>query len=629
MSAVLESAVVVTASLLGALVLTPAARWLALRVGIVAHPMSERWHRQPTALLGGVAVGLATLVGVGVAALLLGHTPSVTTGSTVTGKALGVGVSAALMFLVGLLDDIISLRAQLKFVLQLLAGVTLLSFGGLLDVSPWYVANVVLTLFWFVALTNAFNLLDNMDGVAAGVGAIAAFFLGVAYARQQAWLHAALAWSLAGATLGFLRYNFHPARIFMGDAGSLFLGAALAGLAATSPTVVSGSLVSILFVPLTLVTIPILDTALVAITRTLAGRSIAEGGRDHTTHRLVALGLGERQVALLLYAFAALGGLVALFLTRLDAGLGILVGSVFLIAMCLLAAYLSRLHVYEPNGAGPPTRFTLLLGNLVYKRRLAEILLDVGLVALAYYGAYRLRFDGLLPPDYARAFEATLGLVIAVKVTVFALCGVYRSIWRYAGIVDLYRIVGAIVISTVAIFLYAEWRVPALAGSHSVLYIDALLTAALVLTARLSFRSLEELRKSLQVAGERVLIYGAGDGGELVLRGLLINQVLNMQPVCFLDDDPRKKGLRMHGLPVVGGHASLDWAVERYGVTKILLGTRKLSPETLAAVRALAARRGTELVQLDLDFHAVTAQQQSTTRETPAHPLTVSRVRGA
>ncbi len=576
MSALLESAVVVTASLLAALVLTPAARWLALRVGVVAHPMNERWHRRPTALFGGVAVGLATVVGVGVAALL-GPSYGVEIESALRGTAVGVALSAALMFLVGLLDDVVRLRAQLKFVLQLLAGVTLLSFGGLLDVSRWYVANVVLTLFWFVALTNAFNLLDNMDGVAAGVGAIAAFFLGVTFARQQAWLHAALA----------------------------------------------------LFVPLTLVTIPILDTALVAVTRTLAGRSIAEGGRDHTTHRLVALGLGERQVALLLYAFAALGGLVALFLTRLDAGLGILVGSVFLIAMCLLAAYLSRLHVYEPNGAGPPTRFTLLLGNLVYKRRLAEILLDVGLVALAYYGAYRLRFDGLLPADYARAFEATLGLVIAVKVTVFALCGVYRSIWRYAGIVDVYRIVGAIVISTVAILVYAEWRVPALARSHSVLYIDALLTAALVLTARLSFRSLEELRKSLQVAGERVLIYGAGDGGELVLRGLLINQVLNMQPVCFLDDDPRKKGLRIHGLPVVGGHASLDWAVERYGVTKILLGTRKLSPETLAAVRALAARRGTELVQLDLDFHAVTAQQQSTTRETPAHPLTVSRVRGA
>ena len=630
MSAVFASAVVVGASLLAALVLTPAARWLALRVGAVAHPMTERWHRQPTALLGGVAVGLATAVGVGVAALALRRSHGAEIESALRGTALGVGLSAGLMLLVGLLDDIVSLRAQLKFVLQLLAGVALLSLGGVLEVLPWYAANVVLTLFWFVALTNAFNLLDNMDGVAAGVGAIAAFFLGVAYARQQAWLHAALAWSLAGATLGFLRYNFHPARIFMGDAGSLFLGAALAGLAATSPTVVSGSLVSILFVPLTIVTIPILDTALVTITRTLAGRSIAEGGRDHTTHRLVALGLGERQVALLLYAFAALGGLVALFLTRLDAGLGILVGSVFLIAMCLLAAYLSRLHVYEPNGAGPPTRFTLLLGNLVYKRRLAEILLDVGLVALAYYGAYRLRFDGLLPAEYARAFEATLALVIAAKVTVFALCGVYRSIWQYAGITDLYRIVGAILISTLVIFLYAEWRVPALARSHSLIYIDALLTAALVLSSRLSFRSLEELRKALQATGERVLIYGAGDGGELVMRGLLINRVLNMQPVCFLDDDPRKKGLRIHGLPVIGGYDSLDWAVERYGVTKILLGTRKLSPETLAAVRALAAPRGIDLIELDLAFRVVSAQhQQPTTRGTSPHPLTVSRVRGA
>src|SRR5207245_3182798 len=143
------------------------ARWLALRVGVVAHPMSERWHRRPTALFGGVAVGLATVVGVGVAALL-GPSYGAEIESVLRGTAVGVALSAALMFLVGLLDDVVRLRAQLKFVLQLLAGVTLLSFGGLLDVSPWYVANVVLTLFWFVALTNAFHLLVNIDGVAAG-----------------------------------------------------------------------------------------------------------------------------------------------------------------------------------------------------------------------------------------------------------------------------------------------------------------------------------------------------------------------------------------------------------------------------------------------------------------------------
>src|SRR5207245_346495 len=162
-----------------------------------------------------------------------------------------------------------------------------------------------------------------------------------------------------------------------------------------------------------------------------------------------------------------------------------------------------------------------------YKRRLAEILLDVGLVALAYYGAYRLRFDGLLPADYARAFEATLGLVIAIKVTVFALCGVYRSIWRYAGIVDLYRIVGAIVISTVAILVYAEWRRPAPARTHARIY------------------------------------------------------------------------------------------------------TEPPSPERRAAGRPLARRRGTALAQLRFSFAAVTGQQPSPTRETPAAALTVSRARGS
>src|SRR5439155_784591 len=129
-----DRAVGVTASLLAALVLTPAARWLALRVGVVAHPMSERWHRRPTALFGGVAVGLATVVGVGVAALL-GPSYGAEIESVLRGTAVGVALSGALMFLVGLLDDVVRLRAQLKFVLQLLAGVTLLSFGGLLDVS--------------------------------------------------------------------------------------------------------------------------------------------------------------------------------------------------------------------------------------------------------------------------------------------------------------------------------------------------------------------------------------------------------------------------------------------------------------------------------------------------------------
>src|SRR5439155_1147439 len=278
------------------------------------------------------------------------------------------------------------LRAQLKFTLQMLAGVGLVAAGATLALTPWYLVNVVVTVFWFVALTNAFNLLDNMDGVAAGVGAVAALFLGVTFAFQGAWLHAAVAWSLAGAALGFLRYNFHPATIFMGDAGSLFVGSLLAGLVMTSPASASGSLVAVLFVPLAIVAVPIVDTA------------------------------------------------------------------------------------------------------LLYKRRLAAMLLDVVLVAVAYYGAFRLKFEGgAAPPGYMDAYQATLGFVIALKVIVFASFGMYRGAWRYTSMVDLYRTLVAVAVSSTALYWYAQWRVPTMATSN-VLYIDALLTAAFVLSARLSFR---------------------------------------------------------------------------------------------------------------------------------------------
>lgn len=596
MSPAVGSGIILGTSLLAALLCTPLVRKLAFRLRLVADPTTDRWHKQPTALLGGIAIALATGVGLAAATFLVGNGWAVRPETAIARPALGVGLSAALMLIVGLLDDVVRLRAQTKFLYQLLAGVTLVSLGAILPLTPWYVGNILLTLFWFVALTNAFNLLDGLDGVAAGVGAIASFFLGLSFAKQGAWLHASLAWSLTGATVGFLRYNFHPASIFMGDAGSLFIGSVLAGLVVSSPPTASASLASIVFVPLAIVAVPLVDTTLVTVTRILAGRPISQGGLDHSTYRLIALGLSESQVALLLYAFAVGGGLVALFLTRLDAGLGILLGTAFFVAMSLLAAYLGRMKVTHPADAPKAKAMTLLARNLLYKRRLGELLLDVVLVTLAYYGAYRLRFDNTPPQAYIDAFQSTIGLVIAVKIALFGLFGVYRGAWKYAGIVDLYRIVGAVLLAGVVIFTYGEWRVAPLAASHSVVYIDALLSAALVLASRISFRSIELVRTSLQRKGQRVLIYGAGNRGELGLRELV--NTPELRPVCFLDDDMRKHGTQIHGVPIVGGLESLASAVDRYRIKKIAIGTTKLSPDAVAAVRAFAEGLGLEVVEV-------------------------------
>src|SRR5438876_1963042 len=546
-------------AIVAAVVSTPLCRRLATRVGAISHPSPARWCKRSTALLGGVALVVATAAGIVTANWLIGDVWVDRLRAPIFGPAVGVMLSAGLMFLAGLVDDLVHLRPQAKFLLQLVAGVVLLSSGAVLSVTDSYVVNVVATLFWFLALTNAFNLLDGLDGVAAGVGAIASFFLGLTFAQRGAWWHASVAWSLTGATLGFLRHNFHPASIFMGDAGSLFLGSVLAGLVASLPSVASASLVSVVFVPLAIVAVPLRDTTLVTVTRVLAGRSIAKGGLDHSTYRLIALGLSESQVAGLLYAFAAGGGLVAMGLTRLDHGLGYLLGTAFLVGMSLLAAYLGRIQIGSADRVGRLKPATVLVQSLFYKRRLAEILLDVVLVTLAYYGAYRLKFDGALPPEYARGFEATVGLVIALTIVVLGVFGAYRGAWEYAGIFDAYRVLSAVVLSNALLLAYGEWRVPALAQSHSIVYMNGLLAMALLLASRLSFRSLEGLRQRFQRKGRRVLIYGADDGGELTLRELRTRAELGLRAVCFLDDDARRHGAEIHGVPIVAGFDSPVW----------------------------------------------------------------------
>ena len=286
---------------------------------------------------------------------------------------------------------------------------------------------------------------------------------------------------------------------------------------------------------------------------------------------------------------------MAIALARLDRGLGLLLGTAFLVAMSLCAASIGRIQVGPADQVRRRKPVTVLARNLFYKRRLAEILLDVVLVTLAYYGAYRLRFDGALPPGYAEAFQATVGLVIAVNVVAFWAFGVYRGAWQYAGIFDVYRVLGAVALSSVVVMVYGEWRVPALAQSHSIIYIDALLTTALVLSSRLSFRSLERVRDWLLRKGERALIYGAADGGELTLRQLVSSPELRLWPVCFVDDDERTHGAEIHGVPIVGGLESLAPAVARYHIKKIVIGTRNSSPEAVATIRAFAERLGLEI----------------------------------
>jgi len=322
-----------------ALVIVPLCRGAARSVGKVAHPAADRWHRQSTPLFGGVAIAITTIgcaIGFSDAVALV--------------VPLGCG---ALIFLVGLADDIRGFRPGTKLVAQIAMASVLLFFGYRLDWAESLTLNSVLTVLWVVGITNAFNLLDNMDGLCAGIAIICtgALLLGLSPfdATSTTVTTAIVLAALLGSVAGFLFYNFHPASIFMGDSGSMFIGFMLSALT-LQPTLAgttSGSLLSIVSAPVLLLLVPIFDTTLVTAARLLSGRSASVGGRDHSSHRLVAIGLSERKAVGVLWGLAILAGTVGVTIRSVNESWSALFVLLFLIGLIVFAVYLARIRVYD------------------------------------------------------------------------------------------------------------------------------------------------------------------------------------------------------------------------------------------------------------------------------------------
>jgi UDP-GlcNAc:undecaprenyl-phosphate GlcNAc-1-phosphate transferase len=240
----------------------------------------DRWHVRPTLNVGGVAIFLGFFIALAVEMLLVPGDLSI---REVSARAVvplthrdGLLLAAVVIFAIGLIDDLVHLRPSYKLVGQLAAASVLLMSGIGLWLTGSYIVDVMVSLFWFVGITNALNLLDNMDGLAGGVGAIAASFLGVNFLLAGDPGLAGVAFAFSGALVGFLVHNYPPARIFMGDSGSLFTGLLLAGLALSPAPGLSRSLFSVVVVPAIVLAVPILDMTFVTVTRLLEGRSVAD-----------------------------------------------------------------------------------------------------------------------------------------------------------------------------------------------------------------------------------------------------------------------------------------------------------------------------------------------------------------
>lgn len=326
-------------SLAVAWVLTPMLLTLAIRRQVLDVPDERKAQTSPVPYLGGVAI-VAGFSAMCLAAAAIDRATSVL---IELGLLLGVGLVLAVM---GLVDDLRGgLNPWFRLAVEVGAGVAVHVTGSGADVGPYWLS-LALTVLWVVGITNAFNLLDNMDGLSAGAAALAAGSFCLIAALNGQFLVAALAAGVAGCATGFLRHNFHPAKIYMGDAGSLFLGFLLAvlGLKLTlsgTPSVVA------LFVPLLVLGLPVFDTTLVTWQRLTHGRSPMQGGRDHASHRLVWVGIPVPVAVCLLYATTVALGWLALILARLDVTAGLLLVAFVLTVGVFLLGLLAAVPVYD------------------------------------------------------------------------------------------------------------------------------------------------------------------------------------------------------------------------------------------------------------------------------------------
>jgi len=578
------SAIVTLAALpVAALVL-----WVLLRspfgARFVAEPSGERWHAHATPTFGGVGIFAGFAAGLLVAIAAGAVEPR--------SELLGVLGGCTLLFLAGLADDIFTLSPLMKLAAQFGAAGVVLASGLSVEIVANDVLAVAFAIVWLVGITNAFNLLDNMDGLAATLAAIACGYYALdAVIGNSDRVVLVLALALGVALVGFLPFNLRPGRsasVFMGDSGSQLLGFALASLALLSSWKVAGTTLATTVLPLLVLAIPILDTTLVTVIRLLERRPVTQGGRDHTSHRLVYYGLSEGKAVALLALLATMLGATGLAYNVLGSGRVTTVGVLFsFILLVQFASYLGDLE--ERSRRGEETPRASLRGLFVQPRRLVELLVDFTLICGSFYGAYLLQVDGQGTDNQKATFLAALPILLGVRYLLFVVFGVYRRVWRFAGAHDWIALAAGVGLSA-PLTLALLWATRPLGDfPHEIFFVDALLVLVLVGSSRLALRLLPRFTRRPSER-RRVLLVGAGRSGRSLAREL--HEHAGTRVVGFVDDNPRVRRRRIHGVTVVGALDGIAGWIETTRADEVVVTIPDAPPGQIEAIVAACAAAG-------------------------------------
>jgi UDP-GlcNAc:undecaprenyl-phosphate GlcNAc-1-phosphate transferase len=579
-----SAVVAIVACPVASLVLWALLRAPAIGDRLMAVPTGERWHERPTPVFGGLGIVSGFLVGVA-ACVAVGALDA-------TWQLAGIMGAVVILAVAGLIDDVRSLSPIAKLAAQFGAAGLAAVAGLRLELVGNDVLGGILAVVWLVLITNALNLLDNMDGLAATLATVACAYYAIdAAVLDESPLVLVLALALGLACAGFLPFNLRPGRkalMFMGDSGSQVLGFLLAALGILSSWKAAGATATTVLLPLLILAVPILDTTLVTIVRMIERRPVTQGGKDHTSHRLVYYGLSETRAVLLLALVAVVVGATSVAYNVLDrpeiTAVGVLLTFVLLVQF---GNFLTDLD--ERTRRGQAADVSLRHAIAFEPKRLVEVLVDFVLVTTSFGAAYLLVVGGRGDDAQFGAAASILPVVLGVRYVVFVAFRMYRRVWRYATPRDAASIVVACLVSELIAWAIVSVTRDLSSFSVRIFVVDVVLIGILVGLSRLAWRLVPEIEAS-RSDGRKVLVVGAGRAGRAVARDL--RDAGDARVVGFLDDNLDLRRRRLQGIPVIGGTDETGRAIRLTGAEEVVVSIPSAPTERLAAVEAAAAEAG-------------------------------------
>ena len=587
-------------ALIFSLLLTPQVRSVSKRLGAFDLPDERKIHEQPIPRLGGFSIFITFNV-----ILLISSQFEFFYFPIDFLKKINfwwLFLASAVVLGLGTFDDFRKIPPSIKFFFQIIAGtivalkcykieVISLPFGTI-QLGIW---SIPITVLWIVAITNAVNLLDGLDGLAAGTSFIVSLAIfGISLLNQNIGI-SLISIILAGSILGFLKYNFHPASIFLGDSGAYFLGFILSVLSLQGSF--KGTTTIAILIPILALGLPIMDTILSMFRRLLKslhivdidhdrnvikfffidGWSIFKADKGHIHHRLIQMGFTQRKAVIFLYAISLILSVLAfssvyfkdinyaLFLTAIG------------IASYIGVRKLGYTEIqFLRNGAILP-----LFDAPGLNIKILRVFIDMAFIAFSYYIAFLLRFEGEFRPSIKEYYLATIPFVLSIKLGTFYFGGLYKGAWRYTSVSDIIRILKAVAFSCILSGALL-WIIPAYGVlSLAALIIDFNLLFFFIVGERSSFRILEHFYLSTNHRGRKVLIYGVGKGSVHALNEFINNPRLDLSPVGFVDEDQRNQGKQVNGYPVLGTLDSLEAILETHSISEVIVSRDDIPEEKL------------------------------------------------